>query len=181
MHPTPALGSGTGGGGGRFGHKEAREGRRRPRSGSPCVCSSCLPADCSLRCVCWLGSSSQAEQACRSPGVWTSQRGSGKVATPEDLQLNPQGWWYWWVGGLCIGLPVGVMSHSEQTRHVTRLANAGGGVMDEHTALSTGFENVKLNSIMTLLHARMCYYYQNEIQSYLFYLIPTLMIMNVSF
>lgn len=52
--------------------------------------SAWLLADCSFRCVCWLGSSSQAEQACRSLGVWKSQRGSGKVVTPEDLQLNPQ-------------------------------------------------------------------------------------------
>lgn len=40
-------------------------------------------------CVCWPGSSSQAEQACRGLGLWKSQRGSGKVVTPEDLQLDP--------------------------------------------------------------------------------------------
>lgn len=68
-----------------------------------------------------------------------SQRGSGKVATPEDLQLNPPGVVVVVVGGggraLCVGLTVGVMSHLEQTRHVTHVANAGGGLMDEQTLL----------------------------------------------
>lgn len=57
------------------------------------------------------------------------------MATPEDLQLNPQGWLGWGAGVLCVGLTVGVMSHLEQTRHVTHVANAGGGVMDEQTPL----------------------------------------------
>lgn len=49
-------------------------------------------------CLRWPGSSSQAEWLLRSLEVWKSQRGSGKVLTPQDLQLNPQGWW-WFEGG----------------------------------------------------------------------------------
>lgn len=52
-------------------------------------------ADCSLCCVCWPASSSQ--RLCRSLRVCKSQRGSGKVVTLQDLQLNPWGWCWWWV------------------------------------------------------------------------------------
>lgn len=91
---------------------------------SLCVCLSCFShavADCSLCCVCWPGSSSQPLR--RSLRVCKSQRGSGKVVTPRDLQLNPRGWWVHW-------------SHSGSDvtfrANKTEAANAGrGAVADE--------------------------------------------------
>lgn len=84
--------------------QEARKGRGAPRSGPPCVRLSCFTVaftDRSVRCLHWLRSSSQAEWILRSLEVWKSQRGSGKVLTPQDLQLNPQGWWWFEGGSVC--------------------------------------------------------------------------------
>lgn len=107
IHPTPAPGSETGG---------ALDTRRPgkadidPGCGLPaCAChvSVLLLADCSLRCVCWLGSSSQAEQACRSLGVWKSQKGQWEGGDPRGPSAQPPG-----VGVVGVGGGSACWSHS---------------------------------------------------------------------
>lgn len=64
----------------------------------PCLCP-CVVVICLIRgSSCWLhiwpGSSSQAELPHCPLGsleLWEAQRGSGKVATPHDLRLSPEG------------------------------------------------------------------------------------------
>lgn len=134
IQPTPALGSGTGGG------LWTQGGQERLTSTLVVVSLRVLV----MFLCCFLLTVPYAVFAGWAPvprpsrpvvhlGSGNPRRGSGKVATPEDLQLNPQGWG--WVGVLCVGLTVGVMSHLEQTRHVAHVANASGGVMGEQTSL----------------------------------------------
>lgn len=89
------------------------EGSRRPGKPSAhlrhcfSVCGARVFYQCSFRLCVWTGSSSQAELP-RCPlgslELWEAQRGSGKVATPHDLQFRPRGDW-------SVGLTVGVMSY----------------------------------------------------------------------
>lgn len=67
-----------------------------------------LLADCSLRCVCWLGSSSQTEQACRSlggleipEGQWEGGDPRGPLAQPPGVVVMVGGGG----GGVCVLVP----------------------------------------------------------------------------